>query len=87
MFSWTIIRPETGEILIKEGYAYPHTALASARSFIKHELTYGTSHARETLKVTIRQGNAEAAVHETSVAVRQFETTADEFVKQRGYEK
>ena len=80
-FTWKILWPETGEILIKPGYAYPHTALAGARAFVKDALTYGDRGDFEPLRVEVIEGSADDATEGKGTVMRTFEGTCRDFLK------
>lgn len=82
-FTWKILWPETGEISIKPGYAYPHTALAGAKAFVKEILQYRERYDLEPLRVEVLEGSADDAQEGRGIVIRAFEGTCKDFLKRR----
>jgi len=83
MFTWKIFWTETGEIAIKTGYAYPHTAFAGVKAYVKDAIRYRERHDLEPLIVTVLEGDAEDAQLNRGTVMRTFDGTCKEFLEGR----
>ncbi len=76
MFSWVIAWIDSGEIAIKPGYAYPHTALMGARAFVKKVCSES-----ENIKVWVVKDDAETATRKLDDSILRFEGAARYFAR------
>jgi len=83
MFTWKIFWAETGEISIKPGYAYPHTALAGAKAFVKQAVQYRERHDLEPLRVSVLEGSADDAQYNRGTTMKYFEGTSKDFLRSK----
>lgn len=82
-FSWKIYWSETGEIQIKPNYAYPHTALAGAKAFVKDTLRYRERNDLETIRVEVTEGTAEDAQYDRGIVMKYYIGTCKDFLRRQ----
>ena len=83
-FSWRILWPETGEIMVKSKYNYPHTAFSGARAFVRGCLKYGDRYDLEPLRVEVIPSSEDLQTRLGSGTVmKYFEGTVKEFLRRK----
>lgn len=80
MFTWKIYWPETDGITIRGNYAYPYTALAGARTFVKTALQRKDRYDLERIRVEVREGDAGTVSEGKGTLMRDWEGSCKDFL-------